>query len=64
MAIHSSTICEVKGCKGEARWSVTKLFGDRSTLKLCDHCKPDPMRRPVSMRHLPMPYDVKLIEGE
>lgn len=56
--------CDVKGCKHEARWSAVKLFGDRTTLRVCDEHKPDAEKRPPSLRHLPFFYVVEPIGGQ
>lgn len=32
--------CEVVGCKNDAVWVATKLFGKGGTIRTCDRCRP------------------------
>jgi hypothetical protein len=56
--------CEVTGCKHEALWAATKLFGKGGVIRTCDEHKPDADKRPESLRHLPFFYKVEPIRGE
>jgi hypothetical protein len=51
--------CDFAGCMNEARWAALKLFGKGGTLKCCDEHKPDPAKRPKSLRNAPFFYDVR-----
>lgn len=50
--------CHFIGCRKQASWAARKLFGDRTTLLVCDEHKPDANKRAAGARKLPMFYDV------
>jgi hypothetical protein len=56
--------CEFSGCKNEARWSCRKLFGKGDTICTCDEHKPDPAKRPESLKNAPFFYEVRPLEQE
>jgi hypothetical protein len=56
-----TTKCDFGGCKCAAKWIARKLFGDGGTLRVCEKHKPDPDKRPASLRHLPFFYEVSAI---
>ena len=56
--------CEFSGCKCEARWIATRTYGGRGSIRVCDEHKPDPDKRPESLRHLPFFYKVEPIKGD
>ncbi len=57
----TSVKCEASGCKADARWECTQTVGKRTTLRLCDQCKPNVDSRPAALRGLPFTWEVKPI---
>ncbi len=53
--------CEFSGCKYEARWLATKLWGKGGTIRTCDDHRPGSLDRPETLRNLPVFYRVELI---
>lgn len=51
--------CGFSGCKKPAKWACRQLWGKGGTLHTCDEHKPDPGKRPESLKHLPFFYEVK-----
>lgn len=51
--------CNFTGCKQPAKWECKQLWGKGGALLTCDEHKPDPAKRPESLKHLPFFYDVK-----
>ena len=60
--------CDFCGCRKAAAWRCRKLWdaarGKDQTLFTCDAHKPDPEKRPASLRHLPFFYDVRPLETQ
>jgi restriction endonuclease Mrr len=56
--------CEVAGCKNEQKWAAYKLWKGHSVsvIYVCDEHKPDPEKRPESLRHLPSFYRVEPLQ--
>lgn len=55
--------CGFVNCKCPAVYVITQTVGKKQSLPVCENHKPDVNKRPPSLRHIPLFFDIRLIDG-